>query len=129
MFPEVPHDRGLANGRPRPSGVVISQAPCLICEEDLRALRLGAFFNGRKCFIHPYLPFSLITLQRLVHRALRGKAEHLQDPADVLFRVIDPESRPDQIADQFPGPQAEIELKLARTQAEIPGSSKLTGVA
>src|SRR6266536_5596660 len=106
MFPEVSHDRGLANGRPRPPGVVISPAPCLICEEDLGTLRLGAFFNGLKRFLLPYPPFSLITLQFLVHRALRGKAEHLQDPADALFRVIDPESRPDQIADQLPGPQA-----------------------
>src|SRR6266508_3886864 len=121
MFPEVSHDRGLANGRPRPPGVVIGPAPCLICEEDLRPLPLGAFLNGRKCFLHPYPPVSLITLQCLVHRALRGEAEHLQDPADVLFRVIDPESRPDQIADQLPGPQAEIELELAWVQAEIPG--------
>ena len=70
---------------------VIGPAPRLICEEDLRPLRLGAFLNGRKCFLHPYPPSSLITLQRLVHRALRGEAEHLQDPADVLFRVIDPD--------------------------------------
>ena len=121
MFPEVSHDRRLANGRPRPPGVVIGPAPRLICEEDLRPLRLGAFLNGRKCFLHPYPPFSLIPLQRLVYRALRGEAEHFQDPADVLFRVIDPESRPDQLADQLPGPQAEIELELARVQAEIPG--------
>src|SRR6266536_1515507 len=114
-------DHVLPDRSPLREDVVIGPAPCLICEEDLRPLPLGAFLNGRKCFLHPYPPVSLITLQCLVHRALRGEAEHLQDPADVLFRVIDPESRPDQIADQLPGPQAEIELELAWVQAEIPG--------
>jgi len=49
---------------------------------------------------------------------LRGETEHLQDLADVLQRVVNPEFPPDQIPDYLPGPQAEIELHLAGIPAE-----------
>src|SRR6266542_3426876 len=92
MFPEVSHDRGLANGRPRPPGVVIGPAPCLICEEDLRPLPLGAFLNGRKFFLHPYPPVSLITLQCLVHRpklnsSWRGFRRRYLDSSSICLSV------------------------------------------
>ena len=58
------------------------------------------------------------TFQRLVDRPLRRESEHLQDLPDVLRRVVDAEFPLDLLSDYLPGPQAEVELYLARVPAQ-----------
>src|SRR6266496_3587840 len=104
--------------RPGGAGMVVGARGCLICEVNLVALLVGAPLDGREGFLHPYPPFFRVAFQCPPDWPLRGESEHLQDLADVLQRVVYAEFPPDQIPDYFPGPQAEIELNLARITTE-----------
>src|ERR1700677_3304935 len=112
------HDGGLADGRPGGYGVVIVAAPGFICEEDARPFLISARLDGGEGLVHPFLAALLGPRHVTVDRALRRKAEHLQDSPDILLGVVDAEFPPDQFPDSPPGPQAEVELELPRIQAK-----------
>ena len=115
-------DRGLADGRPRGPGVVVGPYAGLICEEDAGALLGCQFADLRVSGFLPFLHTFRILLISAVQRPLRRQPYLVQQPADLDIRELHPEFPPDQLADDLPRPQPEIELQLPRV---APGDNRV----
>ena len=115
-------DRGLPDGRPRGPGVVVGPYAGLICEEDTGTLLGCQFADPRVSGFLPFLHTLRILLISAVQRPLRRQPYLVQQPADLDLRELDTEFPPDQLADDLPRPQPEIELQLPRI---APGDNRV----
>src|ERR1700739_2678782 len=99
---------------PTGPGVVVGPYAGLICEEDAGALRGRQLADPRVSGFLPFRHAFRILLISAIQRPLRRKPHLVQQPADLDLRELDLEFPPDQLADNLPRPQPEIELQLPR---------------